>query len=97
MQAIKKLLKKVNDCGFNGTYPLYIEVGGLWHEQYAVFSIEFEENDEALIKNFSRLLKKKFRGYRVFRRGNEFELIGPNFEEEDDSWYDQYPLLERWL
>lgn len=97
MKAIKKLLKQVENNGFDGVYPLYIDVGGLWHEQYAVFAIEFEENNESLTKSFSKLLKKKFRDYKVYRRGSEFELIGPEFDEEDDAWYDQYPLLERWL
>lgn len=94
MIEVKKILNKVKECGFKGIRPLYIDRDGAWHEAYALFYLEFENGEPAISEEFAEVLEEELMGCQVNVRGTEFEVIGPDFDEIDDQYYDSYYLMD---
>lgn len=96
MKAIDKLLSQITLEGFNGTFPLYVEKEGRWHDAYALFCLEFQEREPDISEEFALFLEEKFKDCLINVRGTQFEVIGHDFDEVDDFYYDYYLIDELW-
>lgn len=97
MQTVKQILLSVQSDGFEGVYPLYIMPKGYWQDEYALFELEFEKNNEELSKEFFTYLENIIEG-EVYQRDNEYEVIGYGYDDIDADRYWAFPLIEDiWL
>ena len=96
MESVSKILDKVKKDGFKGVTPLYLDKVGAWHDAYALFYLEFSSGEPDISEKFTQFLERKFKDCEVNVRGTEFEIIGWDFDEVDDYYYDYFLIDEIW-
>lgn len=96
MKKVEKLLKKIEKEGFKGVKPLYLERESGWHDAYALFLIEFERDEPDISEELIEHIEELCEGCEVNVRGYEVEVIGPDFYEEEDAYYDYFLIDELW-
>ncbi|MBP9778625.1 MAG: hypothetical protein KBD25_05550 [Rickettsiaceae bacterium] len=96
MKKVKKLLDKINEEGFKGIKPLYLERESGWHDAYALFFIEFELGEPDTSEEFIDYMEELMPECEINVRGFEVEVIGPNFYMEEDNYYDYILVDELW-
>ncbi len=92
LKQVKSILDNVGAKGFKGTYVVYIQKKGHWTDNYALFDLEFEENDDELGLDLCDYIEDNVKG-EVCVRENEFEVIGADFHNNEDEYW-AFPLVD---
>lgn len=91
MKQICEILESIHRNGFNGVFPFYIERMGEWDEEYALFVLEFEQNNDELALDLCQFIEDNIEGCEVFLTDQTFEVMG-NCADEEEYW--EFPLID---
>lgn len=95
MKAVSQILDNIKSEGFKGVRPLFVRPRGHWHNEYALFELEFEQDDDELALDLCDFIEDQIgEGCEIILRDNEFEVIGNKFNEINADEYWEFPLVD---